>query len=418
MCDRPQWIVSLLFIVSLWAPATSARAQPKIVGSFEEVVADAAAEVLKRTGNQPVSVGEFTRTGLRNTNSGPPIADLLEKALLKINPGSVKPDADFEVKGDYSLQEVDREQDRKKTGAGVVRLSDFVPNHLQVIAIKFRIIPLKGGEEDRIPITRFVDDNRAIGRILQISGPVETGDGGSLDQQIKRNKRIAELAKKSECFVDPSAPTIVKSVKESPYSIEILAEPLSEHLAHQDEQSKHNPTEQSKHHPTPLPATIDPKSGLAFVDIPEKFIYEIRAFNASGQEAAIAVNIDGLNIFQFSEDVDKSTGAPLYNYLVFDKRTTVVGWHKSVAGKRFDRFLVTEYGKGASSQTGRPASGRTGVIQVAFSRSGPLPKDSRGRGGKETGFGPPEHVDQAPVERKISDAVDYVTVRYTRPNND
>jgi hypothetical protein len=403
MSPRISTLTPFLLIAALLVPwwQESVRAETKVVGSFDEVVADAAEQVLKITANQPVIVGQFTPTFLPDSNSGPAIAELLKKAL---GPDFVKRDALFEVKGDYTLREVDQSRDAQKPG-DEFRLSDHAPNHLKVIELTFRV-STRTGEKKTFDLARFVDDNKSIGQILQVSGFVQNGTGSDREERLKRNRILAELGLKGKSFVDPAAPTIVKSVKESPYAIEILAEPLAEHLKHENQPGAH--------HPRAIPAKIDPESGLAFVEIPRDFIYEIHALNNSGKEAAVAVNIDGLDIFHFSEDVGQ-TGKPLYSHLVFDKETAIVGWHKSVAKARFDSFLVTEYGKGASSQAGIPAAGPVGVIQVVFSESLPLPAGKRPRStANETGFGPPRHVDQKPVAREITKPVDFITVRYTR----
>lgn len=403
MSPRISALRPFLVMAALLVPCgqKSVQAETKVVGSFDEVIADAAVEVLKITANQPVIVGQFTPTFLPDSNSGPAIAELLKKAL---GHDLVKRDALFEVKGDYTLREVDQSQDAQKP-RDEFRLSDHAPNHLKVIELTFRV-SARNGEKKTFDLARFVDDNKSIGQILQVSGFVRKEEGNDREQRLDRNKKLAELGLKSKSFVDPAAPTIVKSARESPYAIEILAEPLAEHLKHENQPGAH--------HPRAIPAKIDPDSGLAFVEIPRDFLYEIHALNNSGKEAAVAVNIDGLDIFHFSEDVDQA-GKPLYSHLVFDKETAIVGWHKSVAKARFDSFLVTEYGKGASSQAGIPAAGPVGVIQVAFSESQPLPANGRPKSAaNETGFGPPRHVDQKPVAREITKPVDFITVRYTR----
>jgi hypothetical protein len=76
--------------------------------------------------------------------------------------------------------------------------------------------------------------------------------------------------------------------------------------------------------------------------------------------------------------------------------------------------LVTEYGKGAASSQGIPASGPIGVIQVQFSRCHPdLPGAKKGAG-NETGTGPPREVGQTEVAREVEPPIDVVSVRYTR----
>ena len=69
------------FLVPWWQECV--RAETKVVGSFDEVIADAAVEVLKITANQPVIVGQFTPSFLPDSNSGPAIAELLKKAAGK-----------------------------------------------------------------------------------------------------------------------------------------------------------------------------------------------------------------------------------------------------------------------------------------------------------------------------------------------
>jgi hypothetical protein len=84
-------------------------------------------------------------------------------------------------------------------------------------------------------------------------------------------------------------------------------------------------------------------------------------------------------------------------------------------------FLVTEYGKGASSQMSQPAPGKVGVIAVTFAPDYPQPpvqsaptREAGSRPGNETGVGPAQKVALEEAKRTIRPVSDISSVRYTR----
>jgi hypothetical protein len=177
--------------------------------------------------------------------------------------------------------------------------------------------------------------------------------------------------------------------------------------------------------------TRDSVDGEPFVDVGLKDLYEVKVYNDSPREVAVALSIDGLDMFHFSSDRDAS-GRPKFSHFIvfpkgyrdpsdavgpeYDGTLTIVGWHKSVAGtENFLSFLVTEHGQGAVSQAGVKARGKVGVIHVQFSNCRPLAAGEKSAGGNETGFGPPRTVKQKPVRYEIEPPHEFVTVRYTRP---
>ncbi len=383
--------------LALAAAAAAPCHAAKTVGSFDEVMRDAARAIVAISKNQPLFVGHFAPRGedLGESNSGPAISELLKTALESLTAGIVRRDAPLAVDGHYTLT-----KNPERSG-------------LKAFKIAFKIVDRKTGEELPGVIERFVDDNTSIARLLNVSGPI-TNDTGKLDSEARaeRNKELAELAKHPKSFVDPAAPTLIRSAQGKPFAIEILSKPLASAEASEAQ---------------PLAATSDKESGLAFVDVKRGDLYEIRVRNESPDEVAVQVFIDGLDIFHFSEDRDSSDNSkPKFSHLVIPPKgkpgstQSIVGWHKSVEKKRFDSFLVTEYGKGASSQAGIPATGPVGVIQVQFSKSFlPLPPGLKGQARKrsarnETGFGPPREFEQKPVEREIEPPIDAITARYTR----
>ncbi len=355
--------VTVPVVIGLFGFAQPSMAA-KTLGTFDEVIRDAAEEILKITKDEPIVIGQFTETFLPGTNSGPAIGELLKKALEVLKPGILRPDAEFQVKGDYELTE---NPDRKS---------------LKAVRISFQIISKSSREKKTLELIRHVDDNSSIGRILNLTGHID--DKGDRET---RNKELERLSKKAEFFIDPAHRSRVSSKQGSPFSVEILAGADSQSC--QAREAK--------------PTADGPE-----VDIKRGELYEIKIHNNSREEVAVAIFIDSLSVFHFSED-------KLSHWIVPPGESTIVGWHRSLKDQTLDRFLVTEYGKGASSQVGIPVTGPIGVIQVQFSQClDPLSGGRKRSASNETGFGPRVKVSHVKVEKEIVPPSDFVTLRYTR----
>jgi hypothetical protein len=341
-----------------------------------------------------VSVGQITPTGLPDANGGPAIVELLKGELERLWPGCVRRAGAFEVKGDFNLAP---HPDPSEAGLGQ-----------KVVRLLFRIVDTATGEENNLSLTRFLRDNTTIARVLGVSGPLPLDPAkDQREQRRERNKAIQDNLQNPKAFIDQKNPSRVSSTSDSPYQVEILAGPLGD--------GKARPTEAR-------PARV--ADGGAFVDVMRGEVYEVRIYNRSSDEVAVRLFIDSLEMFHFSDDRDpKDPTRPKFAYLIVPPAKdgnpgveTIAGWHKSIKGKEnFLAFLVTEYGKGAASSQGIPASGPIGVIQVQFSQCHPLlPGVHRKSGGNETGKGPPREVGQTEVAREVEPPIDVVSVRYTR----
>jgi hypothetical protein len=362
-------------------------------GSFEEVIRSAAAAVLKLVKDQPVAVGQITPTGLPDANGGPAIAELLRKELESLRAGSVRRTAPFEVKGDFVLAP---HPDKAEAALGQ-----------KIVRVIFRVVDTATGEENNLRLIRFIRDNTSIIRLLGISGPLSLPEGNQVEARRKRNEDIQRLVPDPKTIIDPKNPSLVGTSAASPYRVEILAGPKGD--------GSTRPTEAK-------PARLE--NGLAFVNVDRGEVYEIRIHNASPEEAAVRVFIDGLDVFHFSNDrkPDDSTKPKFSHFIVPPARggtpsvETIPGWHKSLEAKpNFLAFLVTAYGEGASSKAGAAAQGPVGVVQVQFSRCHTRLPGGRSRSpSNETGFGPPRDIEQKAVEREIEPPTDVVSIRYTR----
>ena len=376
--------VAIVMLGIAASSATEARATEELRNELHRL----AEQVLKLTKNQPVTVGVFSPTGLPASNSGPGIEGILSQELEVIRPGCVTKDAAYEVKGDYAFA---KSRDPKSEG-------------LKIIQIKTRLIDKEFNEDIlQAPLEAVFTGNNTIAQIVQPTVSLPP-DGAKKE----RNEKIDAALREPSVFVDG---TVVRSTPESPYAVEILVKPLGS-----DEPAQ--------------PREITDADGEAFVDLKREELYEVRVHNATAQEVAVALTIDGLDMFHFSQD-RRDDGRPRYTHTivyprgymaadnpkaVYDGTATIVGWHHALEGtENYLSFLVTEYGKGAISQTGMQARGNVGVIHVQFAHCRPLPEGVKPRSGNETGFGPPRTVKQKAVRFEIDPPHDFVSIRYSRP---
>jgi hypothetical protein len=356
---------------------------------LREKLGELAAEVLKATKNQPVSVGVFSPTGLPDANSGPGIEGVLRDELERLKKGVVQADAQFEVKGDYAF----------------ARSRDVAQGGLKVVKVTARIIDKEFSEELlTIPLKVELDHTQSLAAILQPTARLEPDAQKPGGTKAERNAEIDKRLTEPRVHIHGENQTLISSTPESPYAVELLVRPLDP-LAGPDE-----PPAKPRRAVEP-----DGREGRAFVEIKQDELYEVKLYNNSSAEVAVRLSVDGLDVFHFSKDrgVD---GTPRFTHFIVPPKSdmVVIGWHNSLAGtENYLSFLVTGYGEGAVSKAGA-ARGQVGVIHVQFAKCSPLPESASARGGNETGFGPPREVRQKTARYEIEPPHDFVSVRYTR----
>lgn len=170
-----------------------------------------------------------------------------------------------------------------------------------------------------------------------------------------------------------------------------------------------------KYVPRP-PTTVD---GQAFVKINRDEIYAIKVFNDSAEEASVALSVDGLSTFTFSENKNYT------QYIIGAKSSALIrGWHRSNTVS--DSFQVMEYSKSAVAQK-LPTSTSIGVVTAVFSvcfpKDAPPPEDEppsttvslNSRDPSEaTGRGPEVKDKFNEVERIFGVVRTSISVRYTK----
>lgn len=339
-----------------------------------------AVSVLKNTKNEPVSIGEFSPTGLKLSNSGPGIEQLLKEQLRLVakKKNIISNQAKYEVKGDYAFV---RSRENKA---------------IHVIKIVVRIMEVEFGEElTEMRVTASMDGTSTIAEITQSTARIDP-DGS----KSRRNQELLDQLKNPSVHIHGKKKTSVSSHQKSPYAVEIKVKPLKNYQHHQSK-----------------PRSIEIKHGMAFVNIQQKELYEVKLYNRSNRPVAAKLLIDGLDMFRFCIEKTKN-GSPAYTHMIIEphKETTIVGWFIKLKGKNnYSSFLVTAYGKGAISKTGIKSRGKVGVIHVQFAHCFPLANGQTARSGNETGFGPPQTINQSPVHYEIKPPHDFVSIRYTKP---
>lgn len=353
---------------------SAARASELLRNEVRTAIAVPIQKLLEEENQQAIAVGEFTGPAQLDTNAGPGLQQLLADELrtLKVN---VQKTANLSVKGRYA-----RVDNQAEPGQLVVKLTAEVFDRNDDRKAEFHAL-LRGTGD--------------IARVLAVTATLPPPDepGAARQRKEEISKRLAD----PQVFVNGS---LVKPTADSPFAVELLVKPSVAAQA--------------------APRAAEVKAGQAFVGIRRDEIYEVRAYNRTSGEVAITLTIDGLDVFTFSEVRDPTSHRPKYRHYIVppakDGRpgvATVPGWHlRDAPPNNYTSFLVTEYGKGASSRVvTTPKAGKPGVITVTFAPAfvGNEPRSP----GSETGFGPPVSVKVEPVKRSIGPEAAVVSIRYS-----
>jgi len=370
---RNSWRYAFVLLAFSTAPTAFAS------DLLRDEVSALAGKILENVKNQPVTIGQFTPTGLPDSNAGPGIEEILRAEIIA-KKGTVQANASIIIKGDYAL------------------IKSKTDSNQRVLQIGARIIDRDSGTElKELRAQATLGGTREIAEIVAatVNLPI-------LGTKQQRNEAIQNHLEHPRVHIKDS---VIRTSADSPYGVEVLVKPSVTATA------------------VPRKAENKDDKGLAFVGIERSEIYELRLYNDSPHEAAASVRIDGIDAFTFSDDRDPKTNRPLYHYYIIPPKSCVdvKGWHKTNDPMRHDNvlsFLVTEYGKGAASARG--ATGQIGVITVAFAASweneSQKPDDEKGArdARNETGFGPPQKQNLKGVKRHIGAVREVISVRYTR----
>jgi hypothetical protein len=367
-----RWLGTGLTALALvgWCGATLSAAD-----SASDALSRELAEVAKRVkgvcvkGNYTlVGVGDFSGGASVTGSSGPEIQTKLTTALENEGLKVVKDEFHVELEGKY--------EPAKEPTTG-----------LQGVRMTVRVTQASSGD-DLDKIVRFVFGAESVPRLLGLSVTTKPDD----DAQTQ-SKKFEDALKKQEKGTPQGAidKSIIKAADDSPYAIELLVK--------QDDKL------------VPRKAEFSAR-GLPFVEINKSEVYAIRLINESETEAAVALSIDGLSVFHFTESEQK----PTVWLVPPGKSVTIPGWHKTDSVSV--EFKVTDFPDSAANKVNLKPSSTIGTVTATFSAAfppGDLPpgepnlKDTRG-----TGFGADLEFKTEHVQRQIGNPRATVSVRYER----
>jgi hypothetical protein len=366
MAVRPS--IFVLAGVALLTAARPASASEALRKEIHAALAEPIKKLLEEEKQEAIAIGEFTGPAQLDTNAGPGIQQLLTEELMALKV-PVQKQANLSIRGRYAKLD-----DKARPGQIVVRLTAEVFDRNDERRAEFHAV-LQG----------LADIARVLGATVSLPPPDEPGSGRQRNQEL--NRRL-------------QAPTVhvagskVSAAADSPFAVELLV--------------KSSPSAPAE----PRAARLE--DGQAQVDIKRNEIYEIKITNNTPSEVGVTVTIDGLDAFAFSEVRKPQTGQPKYSHYIIGagKTQTIVGWHlRDAPPDNYSSFLVTEYGKGASTRAVTQARGKRGVITVTFA---PAFLGKPRTANDETGFGPPRSVQVQAVQRTIGPVREVVSIRYTR----
>lgn len=392
---------TLVLVVSQCLCATTGYSQASLTTDLDSELASFAkrtAAFLKQQEQSQISVGTIMGVGKASIPGGPGIAKKLQQVLAQEKGVAINDIATWTVQGTMIFGD--------GTGGELNRGENATLTTRELsLTILFQLINTKTQAkiEDKVVITKLSQLPTITGATFQTSP--------SADVKESRQSFVQGLT--AEPFIDPKSPSRVRVSADSPYSLELRAKPIGAETSARG---------------IPIASKIEQRPGVmatamqpfALSTIEKNQVYEVVVGNESEREIAVAITIDGIDVFSFTENINPETKKSLFTHFVVAPHSELVvpGWQKTIDPKRDDNFLaflVTEYGKGASSKLfpQKAIDGSVGAVTIAISKSY-LPTDGAKSARAETGFGPPVKQDQKPVQRAIDPPHAFVTIRYDR----
>lgn len=328
-----------------------------------EALAQDFAAIIEKKGGGPVAIGEFSASSEVKASVGPRIqlvlADQFRALKIIVDSESYR----FEVKGDYQPY-----FDRESGLLGVKLVGRLIDRDTaEPLAEK--------------PTGRFVFGSETVPMML------------GLNTQTNPNANPLELSQEFErARKSPMADiqqSMIRVESKSPFAIEILVKSGADYK--------------------PRSIETDAK-GRPLVPIKNSEVYGVRLHNHAPFEAAVELQIDGINCFSFSEQKLK------YWIVAPGKTVDVIGWHKNE--KKSLEFKVVDFPETAAAKLHFKPSSSIGLITASFSAAwsdeSHRPIDEPKLSSRGTGFGAEIDFKTSKVSRTIGQTRNTISVRYER----
>jgi serine/threonine protein kinase len=320
--------------------------------------------LLDQKGNDAIAMGDFRGPARLASSAGTAIAKALADDLQKLGV-IVRRGAALEVNGEY--RDVEDQETRRLA-----------------IEIKARVVDRSGTEVVAFqPRGVFAETPIAALTGISASLPPDRDDE-------ERNKVLARALDDPKVHV---AGTRIAAQPDSPYAIEILVKSGADYR--------------------PRAASVN-EEGFATLTMRPGEIFEIKLINDSANDVAVALSIDALSVFAFSENTKYTRW-----FVPSHQSVTVSGWYRT--NGLSDAFKVAEYAQVAAAER-LPSPKGMGTITASFAAAWPrgtLPPEDElaghlgGRSGHATAAGPPVTSNFAEQVREVGRIRAAVSVRYT-----
>jgi hypothetical protein len=332
-------------------------------------LAEAAKKVAQAVGDRPVTVGEFSGPQRLQSSAGPGIAKALSDALKK-QKVKVENNAALTVEGDFS----DFNDDQ--SGRLAVRLNVRIKNNRGKVALEF---------------ARAIFPKDANDTTIQDLLGVSTSAPANASAE-QRDDLIRASLKDPKATIDG---TRVMARRNRPFAVEVLVKSGDDYVAKKPEEKV---------------------QGRAFVSLDRKDVYAVRLINTSKFDAAVTLNVDGLNVFSFSEVKDE-TGDPKVTRIIVptNSQVTIKGWY--LTNGKTASFEVTDLPKsaGGALKSSSAVGTITASFAVAVAKGDKLPSDepkARAADPSATGLGTEVGLNYRETERVFGVVRDTISVRY------
>ena len=239
-------------------------------------------------------------------------------------------------------------------------------------------------DDDDPPPVEATPDNPAETTTTTTTAPPESAktdaETPALDEQQVAKKVLEKIKNPTIHHVD----NVFFASKSSPYGVELLIK---------NEQGYAS-----------IPADLALLSqGFGKVDLSEDQVFAIRIWNKTGRPVGLALTIDGINVFAFSEN---PFWKKLGKMVLLPGSAVVKGWHE--VGDVSREFAITKYGDSAAARFG--ATEGVGTVTATFYET------IQTRGGEfGVGLGQRTRMAYKSVPASFGKVVSAVSVKYLRP---
>lgn len=344
-------LVGGLVLTALLAGAGQARA-----AGLKADLADVAQQIASTVGDNPVRVGDFTGPRPLAATAGPELAKELTGALKK-KKVKVEDAAGLRIDGDVRAVRDDA------TGLVAMRVNFRVRGRTNDVLLEFA-------------------------RTITPKDEKDTGVADLLG--VRANRVDPELAALRRSMLKDPAATIdgtrVSARPRSAFAVEMLVKDGDDFAAR-------------------APESV---GGRAFLRLKRDDVYHVRLINTSKTDAAVTLDIDGINLFAFSDEKD-ATGDPKYSFVIVraNSAATIKGWYKT--SRETEEFVVKDLADSAGGVL--KSSTTAGRIRAAFVPAA-APGTGRGVDPAATGLGGSVGTNFGEGQRVLGTARETVVLRY------